>query len=379
MIDHVAARRLAAAALDGALEPSDATALDGTPARLRRLAAASRTPCAGTPSRSDAWTSGRSPSRSGRASPSPPSMAGVAVTSVAGSGSSRSARSCWWRWAAARSAAAGAGPRHHRATPSRGTPTSSTCRRRTSASSLAARPSPPASPRSPSSSDPGDATYRTLEATWQEHGVEQRLYLYFGGDATSWWVDEIRIYNGAQQGEWLYATGQFFRSPLGTVWRGNLDIEMRDADHVGGTPARVHFGGLALASRPFDGVNEPPAGVGVVLGTADRPFGPGGPLHCSGILQMTPAQAEAQLLALGYSLSWRLDRTTGPNTGFAEPTKRAPAGVIIEEPSPGQDGELIVFVAPFGDERAVPIPFPDDCPVAGPSAPPPTPVASPAP
>ena len=56
------------------------------------------------------------------------------------------------------------------------------------------------------SSDPGDATYRTLEVTWQEHGVEQRLYLYFGGDATSWWVDKIRIYNGAQQGEWLYAT-----------------------------------------------------------------------------------------------------------------------------------------------------------------------------
>ena len=94
---------------------------------------------------------------------------------------------------------------------------------------------------------------------------------------------------------------------------------------------------------------------------------------------MTPAQAEAQLLALGYSLSWRLDRTTGPNTGFAEPHKRAPAGVIIDEPLPGQDGELIVFVAPFGDERAAPIPFPDDCPAADPNAPPPTPVASPAP
>ena len=23
-----------------------------------------------------------------------------------------------------------------------------------------------------------------------------RLYLYFAGDATSWWVDEIRVYDG---------------------------------------------------------------------------------------------------------------------------------------------------------------------------------------
>lgn len=26
------------------------------------------------------------------------------------------------------------------------------------------------------------------------------------------------------------------------------------------------------------------------------------------------------------------------------------------------EGELILFVAPFGDPKAVPIPFPDDCP-----------------
>jgi hypothetical protein len=228
-------------------------------------------------------------------------------------------------------------------------------------------------------SDPGDATYRTLEVGWMEHGVEQRLYLYFGGDATSWWVDEIRIYNGAKQAEWLSGKGPFFRTPVGAVWRGSQDIEMRDPDHVGGTPARVHFGGLALVSRPFDSVNEPPGGVGIVLDERDRPFGPRGALHCSGILQMTPTQAEIELSSFGYSLSWRLDTTTGPNMGFAEAHKHAPAGVIIDEPLPGSNGELIVFVAPFGDERAVPIPFPDDCPASDPNAPPPTPVTSPAP
>src|SRR3712207_2155270 len=31
-------------------------------------------------------------------------------------------------------------------------------------------------------SDPGTATYRTLEVTWQEHGVEMRLFLYLTAD-----------------------------------------------------------------------------------------------------------------------------------------------------------------------------------------------------
>src|SRR4029078_12739275 len=96
--------------------------------------------------------------------------------------------------------------------------------------------------------------------------------------------------------------------------------------------------------------------------------GPGGVLHCSGVLQMTPARAEAALLGLGYRLSWPLARTTAPNRGYAEAMKTAPNGVIHEEPLPGSSGELIMFVAPFGDPKAVPIPFPSDCPVAVPSS-----------
>ncbi len=221
-------------------------------------------------------------------------------------------------------------------------------------------------------SDPGDATYRTLEATWRENGVEMRLNLYFGGDASAWWVSEIRIYNGSARGEWLSARGSFFKSALGSAWSGDQDIAMTDPEGVGGLPASVHFGGLTLASRPFDGINEPIVG-GKVLPEDARPFGPGGVLHCSGILQMTPGRAEAALLGLGYRLSWRLDRTTGPNTGYAESMKSAPNGVIHEEPLPGSSGELIMFVAPFGDPNAVPIPFPSDCPVADPGGSAPSP------
>jgi hypothetical protein len=221
-------------------------------------------------------------------------------------------------------------------------------------------------------SDPGDATYRTLEVTWKEHGVEMRLNLYFDGDGTFAWVREVRIYDGKPQGEWLTATGRFAPALLRAFWSGDLDVQFPVAS--GEAPARLHLGGLALRSIPFDGVNEPVGGGGIVLAENDQPFGPGGPLHCLGLLQMPPKQAEAILSSLGYKLSWRLQTTTGPNTGFAEPMARAPDGVIaITEPVVGGSGELIVFVAPFGDVAAKPIPAPDDCPPPGGAAPTPVP------
>lgn len=224
-------------------------------------------------------------------------------------------------------------------------------------------------PRVDLNSDPGTLTYRTLEVTWQENGVEMRLNMYFAGDATAWWVEEIRIYNGEPQGEWLEARGTYFKSALGAVWSGDQDVTFTDPR---GLPARLHLGGLTLAVRPFDGVKEPPGG-GIALPENARPFAPGGVLHCSGILQMTPKQAEAVLLQLGYRVSWRLDTTTGPNTGFASVMKDAPAGIIHEEGLAGSDGSLIMFVAPFGDKNAQPVPVDADCPIADPNVTPPPP------
>lgn len=202
-------------------------------------------------------------------------------------------------------------------------------------------------------SDPGNATYRTLEATWQEHGVEMRLNLYFGGDESSWWVSEIRTYDGLAPGDWSGRTGTWLKAPLGAAWAGDLDLSV-----PGGA---LHLAGLVLRSTPFDGVNEP-VGGGIVLPADARPFSKGGALYCSGILQLAPKEAEAVLLGLGYRLSWRLDTTTGPNTGFSKITATAPDGVIHQEPLPGSEGELIVFAAQVGDPQAVPVPFPADCP-----------------
>lgn len=202
-------------------------------------------------------------------------------------------------------------------------------------------------------SDPGNATYRTLEARWMEHGVEMRLNLYFAGDDTSSWIDEIRVYNGKPQPDatWLEEwRGTWFKTPIGGVAAGNLDLSA-----PGGS---LHIGGLLLRSTPFDGVNEP------VTGGRPIPQGvePGDLLRCTGIFQLSPREAETTLLSLGYRLSWRLETTTGPNTGYAEPMANAPEGIIIHLAAVGTEGELIMFVAPFGDPKAVPVPFPDDCP-----------------
>jgi hypothetical protein len=213
-----------------------------------------------------------------------------------------------------------------------------------------------ATPKVAVNSDPGTLTYRTLEATWQENGVEMRVNIYFAGDAQASWAEEIRIYDGEVQGEWLTARGTYFKTPLGGAWTGDQDITFQDPS---GLPARLHLGGLTHINRPFDGIKEPPGG-GIKLPENARPFSPGGELHCSGILQMTPKEAEAVLLKLGYSLSWRLETTTGPNTGFASIVRDAPAGVIHTEGLAGSDGDLIMFVAPFGDKRANPVPFPAD-------------------
>ncbi len=217
-------------------------------------------------------------------------------------------------------------------------------------------------------SDPGNATYRTLEATWNEQGVQMRVNLYFSGDATSWWVSEIRAYDGKAmpKAEWMTAIGKWFQSPIGQPWTGDIDVPLKGVG-IGGS---LHLAGATVATHAVDNVTEP-LGGGKALGPNDRPFDAGGQLHCTGILQMAPADAEGALLSLGYRLSWRRVTTTGPNTGYAEALAHAPDGVIIEEPAPGSQGEMIMFVAPFGDPKARPISYPSDCPGADPNQTPP--------
>jgi len=214
-------------------------------------------------------------------------------------------------------------------------------------------------------SDRGKLDFQTLESTWQEHGREMRPLLYFGGDATSWWVSEIRTYDGSANPKWAGTKGTLFRSPLNQAWAGNVDLEL--ISDVGGSgPVKVHIERLQLATTPKANVVDPPVGVPPKL-IKSNPFVRGAELHCSGVFQQRPDDAEKNLLGMGYRLSWRF-----VVNDFSKPTLTPPDGVIYDAAA-GSDGELIIFVAPKDQVPAIPpIEF-SDCPnIDAPPVPKPT-------
>ena len=102
-------------------------------------------------------------------------------------------------------------------------------------------------------SDPGSASYTTLELTWSENDREMRLYIYLSADASGWWSNEMRTYNGqppyldsqTPSADWLYYRGTFFRSPSGTAFRGDLDLTNEALDPFRG---ELHLHGLVLST-----------------------------------------------------------------------------------------------------------------------------------
>lgn len=109
-------------------------------------------------------------------------------------------------------------------------------------------------------SDPGRRNaYTTFERIWTEHSVEMRLFIYFYSDGRDWWASEIRIYDGHTNAEWLAAVGEWFRSPLGQAFSGNLDLTLGVppwSEEPPGKrgPGRLTMHGLVLHAfaAPFD-------------------------------------------------------------------------------------------------------------------------------
>jgi hypothetical protein len=204
--------------------------------------------------------------------------------------------------------------------------------------------------------DPGSLKYATLEITWAEVGLEQRINLYLAADASSWWMTEARAYdNVGPSPDWAMLDGLVGRRPLGQPFIGNLDMS---GDGRGG-PVHVHIAGAVLAMSPQPSYVDPTIGGGPL---ATDPFAPGGSLHCSGILQLKPLDAERELVARGIRLSWRFEWKTGPNTGYGELRLHAPATGYISNTALGSDGELIVFVEDPARPSSDQIGFPGDCP-----------------
>jgi hypothetical protein len=72
--------------------------------------------------------------------------------------------------------------------------------------------------------DPGGSDYWTIELAWHEQGVEQRMNMYFASDGNDWWVSEIRLYNGKAEGDWITWTGEFFKTPVGKPYVGDVNL-----------------------------------------------------------------------------------------------------------------------------------------------------------
>ncbi len=141
-------------------------------------------------------------------------------------------------------------------------------------------------------SDPGTATYRTLEASWQEQGVEMRLFIYFAADADSWWVTGMRTYDGRNPPNWAYYDGPLFLTPKGQAYRGTVDLTSNRTDSI---PGHLHIDGLVLSSFGLV-ANASPGAAGAGMG-ATGASGPAG----SGIPGGGPVSTQAAASAVASS------------------------------------------------------------------------------
>ena len=200
-------------------------------------------------------------------------------------------------------------------------------------------------------SDPGDPTRWTFEATWLEQGREQRLFLYFAADDAAWWLDEVRTYDGAAESPKWATFAQprphaLMRTALGQAFSGDVTLEGTSATG----DVTLHLDGVRVAVSPKDNVTEPIGETRKVLrengnpAVDGDPFGPGGPLVGSCILQMTPSAAELILQVKGYATSWRWVTRTSESMGESEPLAHAPSSGFISGTAVGSQGELILFV-----------------------------------
>lgn len=84
-------------------------------------------------------------------------------------------------------------------------------------------------------SDPGDYTYRTLEATWLEDGSEMRVNLYLAADEDNWSVRELRTYDGQPTPDWITFRGPLFETPLGETYTGGVELDSALLEGARGT------------------------------------------------------------------------------------------------------------------------------------------------
>jgi hypothetical protein len=81
-----------------------------------------------------------------------------------------------------------------------------------------------------------------------------RLNLYLDADEDSWWVRELRTYDGQPVPDWITYPGPLFETPLGETYAGDVVLNSRNGN-VSGT---LEVRGLTLSVPDF-GPGSPPA------------------------------------------------------------------------------------------------------------------------
>jgi hypothetical protein len=171
-------------------------------------------------------------------------------------------------------------------------------------------------------SDPGDADYRTLELFWTAQGVPMRLFMYFAADDDSWWVSEMRTYDGSPNGEWIYYHGRFFEAPLGLGWAGDFDERGSGDRSHGSIPGRLEVLGMRL--NGFD-----PQTIPADVQNCQPLYEVEG-IELEKIKDMVPAQADAMLRARKVCHSFRYEYPLDESSGYAERWCVAPPGRIVD-------------------------------------------------
>lgn len=207
-------------------------------------------------------------------------------------------------------------------------------------------------------SDPGGTTYRTLEAVWSAGGTEMRLFIYFAADERQWWVSEIRTYDGLEPGDWITYPGPLFKTEKGKAYAGDVHLTSQTG-RVGGS---LIITGMRLSAfapdQPSGRTTQCPAGP-ITRGTdATDPTADGGPLAGRGLAEMSPDQVRSVVMAAGYCVGWRYEyRTDEANRRFGELWCVPPTGRVTSA-AYGREGEVVVFVTPYGNPVMTPRPQP---------------------
>ena len=196
-------------------------------------------------------------------------------------------------------------------------------------------------------SDTSSVTSRTLELEWVEQDRAMRLTLYLAADDRSWWISEIRTYDGAPQGSWVSYPAPAWRIPIGGSWQGDLALASGSSTLlIQGASLRAFAPDTLPAEQRFC---RPAVEAG--LADATDPLAEGQPLAGSGILELSTVAARQLLFSRGLCHTFRYSYGFGDGQGgyselWCDPPQARITGVRY-----GSDGEVIVFT-----EDAVPQP-----------------------